>query len=101
MQKKPRAETNRPEDYPFLSIGFSAVPTVREGKFTDVQAGLLTLGSSYFPRLPIPNPSEQWRMAAFVPDYSGGPVPYLRRSLLSFKKHPNRKTVAELREKSN
>ena len=75
-KKNPEPKWIGPEDYPFLSIGFSGLPTVREGKSTSVQAGLLTLGSFYFPRLPIPDVSEQWRMAAFVPDYSGGPVPY-------------------------
>lgn len=82
-KKNPRAETDRPEDYPFLSIGLSGLPAVHESKPSDTQAGLLTLGSTYFPRLPIPDLSEQWRVAVFVPDYSGGPVPYLRRSLLS------------------
>jgi len=43
-----------------------------------IQAGLLTLGSSYLPRLPI-QLSESSIMnsdmvAVFVPDYSGGPV---------------------------
>jgi len=52
------------------------LPTAREGKSIDAQAGLLTLGSFYFPRLPIPKFSEQWLVADFVPDYSGGLVPY-------------------------
>ncbi len=37
------------------------------------QAGLLTYGSSYRPRLPNKNISGY--IAAFVPDYSGGPAP--------------------------
>jgi len=37
------------------------------------QAGLLTHGSSYRPRLPNENISGV--IAAFVPDYSGGPAP--------------------------
>ncbi len=40
-----------------------------------VQAGLLTLESSY--RLCLPVPLEQWHDTAFVLDYSGGPVPEL------------------------
>jgi hypothetical protein len=40
-----------------------------------VQAGLLTLGSSYWPRLPGSGELSKWRVAAVVPDYSGGPVP--------------------------
>jgi len=61
---------------PFFIHRFSGLPTVHESKTAHAQAGLLTLGSFYFPHLPIPNASEQWRVAAFVPDYSGGPVPY-------------------------
>lgn len=38
-----------------------------------VQAGLLTYGSIYLLRLPDFN--DQWHYAAFVPVYSGGPVP--------------------------
>jgi len=38
-----------------------------------VQAGLLTLGSSY--RLRLPGLNGQWHAAAFVPDHSGGPIP--------------------------
>lgn len=40
-----------------------------------IQAGLLTLGSPYLPRLPISLSTKQWQSAAFVPNYSGGPVP--------------------------
>lgn len=38
-----------------------------------VQAGFLTFGSIY--RLLLPVQFEQWIYAAFVLDYSGGPVP--------------------------
>jgi len=53
-KKNPEPKRIGPEDYPFLSIGFCGLPTVHEGKTADAQAGLLTLGSFYFPRLPIP-----------------------------------------------
>ncbi len=39
-----------------------------------IQAGLLTLGSSYLPRLPDPLHAVSGIKATFVPDYSGGPV---------------------------
>ena len=74
-KKNPEPKWIGPEDYPFLSIGFCGLPTVHEGETADAQAGLLTLGSFYFPRLPIFG-IRQWRVAAFVPDHSGGPVPY-------------------------
>ncbi len=48
---------------------------VRANTTDMVQAGLLTLESSYRLRLPIR--IEQWHSAAFVLDYSGGPVPEL------------------------
>jgi hypothetical protein len=44
----------------------------------NIQAGFLTLGSSYFLRLPIfilAWDDRQWSVASFVPDYSGGSVP--------------------------
>ena len=62
----------RTRGLPFFIHRFFVLPTVRDGKRADSQAGLLTLGSFYSPRLPIPNFSEQWRMAVFVPDHSGG-----------------------------
>ena len=45
-----------------------------------IQAGFLTLGSSYSLRLPTLRSrawrdSGQWFSASFVPDYSGGSVP--------------------------
>jgi hypothetical protein len=66
---------------------------LKSTKFTpNVQAGLLTLGSSYLPRLPIqfkldsdilrPLQNVQFSkvsFAVFVPDYSGGPVPDFHR----------------------
>ncbi len=53
------------------------------------QAGLLTLGSSYLPRLPAWN--MQWLHAEFVLDYSGGPVPDSHRvpSLSAFAEPEN------------
>ncbi|BBO74169.1 hypothetical protein DSCW_15860 [Desulfosarcina widdelii] len=45
----------------------------RTGKVINIQAGLLTNGSSYRPRLPDKNISGV--IAAFVPVYSDGPVP--------------------------
>ena len=47
-------------------------------------AGLLTLGSSYYPRLPITNSgfklnAGQWLVAGFVPKHSGGSVPDFHR----------------------
>ena len=53
-KKTPEPKWIGPEDYPFLSIGFFGMPTVHEDKNSYAQAGLLTLGSFYFPRLPIP-----------------------------------------------
>jgi hypothetical protein len=66
--------------------------SVRENSGNFIQAGLLTLGSSYQPRLPILHSiyssaetfqhridrklsAGKWLYAAFVPNYSGGPVP--------------------------
>ncbi len=47
--------------------------------FKLVQAGLLTFGSFYLPRLPGSEnfKKSQWHIAVFVPDYSGGPAPDL------------------------
>jgi hypothetical protein len=47
------------------------------GQYATIQAGLLTFGSTYSPRLPIPIHRNSGMLAAFVPDYSGGPVPDL------------------------
>ena len=46
----------------------------------NIQAGFLTLGSSYCLRLPTlilrqAQDEEQWLIASFVPEYSGGSVP--------------------------
>ena len=58
---------------PFFIHKIHRVAPLRGG-FSPVQAGLLTLGSSYVPRLPIPLAAGQWHFAVFVPDNSGGPV---------------------------
>jgi hypothetical protein len=65
---------DRSGDFPFYPQDLQATPCPREYR-PPVQAGLLTFGSSYQPRLPIPCSAKQWHCAAFVPDYSGGPVP--------------------------
>jgi len=44
-----------------------------------VQAGLLTCGSFYLPRLPIFFKTDSDFFAVFVPVYSGGPIPDLHR----------------------
>ena len=64
----------RSGDVPFLSAAIFFEPnTVRAFTTRSPQAGLLTHGSSYRPRLPDNNISGV--IAAFVPVYSGGPVP--------------------------
>jgi len=42
---------------------------------TSTWAGLLALGSSYLPRLPISLERDSGEFAAFVPDDSGGTAP--------------------------
>jgi len=42
---------------------------------TSTWAGLLALGSSYSPRLPISLERDSGEFAAFVPDNSGGTAP--------------------------
>jgi hypothetical protein len=75
-KKNPRIEINRSGDIPFLSsrsmTHFSATNIT-----PNAQAGLLTLGSSYLPRLPIQRILDSDIFAVFVPDYSGGPAPDL------------------------
>ena len=43
------------------------------------QVGFLTLGSHYLPCLPIQLKLDSDIFTAFVPDYSGGPVPDFNR----------------------
>jgi hypothetical protein len=77
--KKPFSEKKSPDrkfrsgDFPFYPQDLRAT-LVREGLKPYVQAGLLTLGSSYWPRLPIPPKENSGIAAAFVPDYSDGLV---------------------------
>ena len=59
--------------FPFLSARSAAQPR-STGAASTLQAGLLTLGSSYLPRLPIRELANSDICAVFVPDYSGGPV---------------------------
>jgi len=49
-------------------------PSLPKGMPRPFQAGFLTHGLTYWLRLPILRSFEQWHCAAFVPDYSRGPV---------------------------
>jgi hypothetical protein len=49
--------------------------TVDYGAHRLCAAGLLALGSAYWPRLPIPLLENSGMVAVFVPDHSGGPTP--------------------------
>jgi len=74
-KKIPGPTFSRSGDFPFLNpeiiwCFFSSKKT------PCVQTGLLTYGSSYLPRLPISIMRETVASTAFVPDHSGGPVPY-------------------------
>jgi len=61
---------------------------VRKKHTTTIQAGLLTLESSYLPHLPVTKLTVVF-IAVFVLDYSGGPVPVLHRSSLLSIQHLN------------
>jgi len=72
-KQKSRTEKISIRDVPFLSFESFWLMVVHANTATTVQAGLLTFGSSYWAA--PSRPKEQWSNAAFVPDYSGGPVP--------------------------
>jgi hypothetical protein len=73
-KKSPDRWGFRSGDIPFLSAIICFEPDAFQVSVTRFsQAGLLTHGSSYRPRLPDDNISGV--NAAFVPDYSGGPAP--------------------------
>jgi hypothetical protein len=63
----------------FLPASNLHSPILEDLFVKDIQAGFLTLGSSYSLRLPTPilrhtQDSGQWLIASFVPEYSGGSV---------------------------
>ena len=72
IKKNPRTEINRSEDALFIHL-IQQTPS-HGGYVFNIQAGLLTLGSSYRPRLPICL-NRQWHVAAFVPITAAGPFP--------------------------
>jgi len=64
------------------------LPTVREGKTAYAQAGLLTLGSLYFPRLPIPEPFRTVTCGGVRPRSQRRARPVLTAFPIKLKKAP-------------
>ncbi len=65
---------NRSGDIPFLSSKIFIRASVRGGRQFFFQAGLLTLGSSFLPRLPV-HFLNSGILRLTVPDHSEGLVP--------------------------
>ena len=71
-EKNPRIIENDPGMPMFIHVS-ACIPPCPQRNTINVQAGLLTPGSSY--RLRLPSPLGQWHRAAFIPVTAAGPSP--------------------------